>query len=96
MCYDSDRGFGAAASVQVYRCMKSCSRESLTFVIQQHVLWFQVSVDDPVLVQVLQPADDLSCVETRSLLIETRILFIHIIHVKPVEQKCSTLCYFLK
>lgn len=57
-----------------------------TCIIQQHVLWFQVSVDDPVLVKVLQPTDDLSCIETRSLLVKTRILFIHVIHMKPIRE----------
>lgn len=71
-------------------------RDSLTCIIQQYVLWFQVSVDDPVLVKVLQPADDLSCVELGSLLIKTGIFFIHIIHMKPVEHKGGMLLYFLK
>lgn len=66
-------------------------RKWLTFIIQQYVLWFQVSVDDPVLVKVLHPTDDLSCVETRSLLIKTRIFFIHIIHMKPVKHRGTML-----
>lgn len=64
-----------------------CVGTSLTCIIQQHVLWFQVSVDDPVLVQMLEPTDDLTCVETSSILIKTGILLVHVIHVKPVEHK---------
>lgn len=62
-------------------------RELLTCIIQQYVFWFQVSVDDPVLVEVLQPTDDLSCVETCSLLLKTGIFFIHIVHMKPVKKE---------
>lgn len=61
--------------------------ELLTCIIQQYIFWFQVSVDDPVLVEVLQPTDDLSCVETCSLLLKTRIFFIHIVHMKPVKME---------
>ncbi|TNN88618.1 hypothetical protein EYF80_000950 [Liparis tanakae] len=42
-----------------------------------------VSVDDPVLVEVLQPTDDLSRVETCSLLIKARILLIHVANTSP-------------
>ena len=70
-------------------------RKWLTCIIQQYVLWFQVSVDDPVLVKVLHPTDDLSCIETCSLLVKTRILFIHIIHMKPVRE-VGMLQYILK
>lgn len=79
---------GALASVhiQYIQINEKLQRESLTCIIQQYVLWFQVSVDDPVLVEVLQPTDDLSCVETCSLLIKTGIFFIHIIHMKPVKE----------
>lgn len=54
-----------------------------TCVIQQDVLWFQVSVDDSVLVEVLQATDDLGRVEACSLFIKTWIFFIHVVHVKP-------------
>lgn len=71
-------------------------RESPTCIIQQYVLWFQVSVDDPVLVKVLQPTDDLSNVETRSLLIKTRIFFIHVIHMISVKHEGRILLYILE
>lgn len=64
---------------------------SLTCIIQQYVLWFQVSVDDSVLVKVLQPTDDLSCVETFSLLIKTRIFFIH---MKPEKHTVKDVIVF--
>lgn len=83
-----DRGSDFGAAVSVHR--------SLTCIIQQYVLWFQVSVDDPVLVKVLQPTDDLRCVETCSLLIKTRVFFIHIVHMKPVKHGGRMLWYFLK
>lgn len=61
-----------------------------TCIIQQNVLRFQVSVDDSVLVEVLQPADDLRRVEARSLVIKAWILFIHIVHVKPVRNVAAS------
>lgn len=71
-------------------------RKCLTCVVQQYVLWFQVSIDDPVLVKMLHPTDDLSRVETCSFLIETRILFIHVIHMKPVRGGGGVMFIFLK
>lgn len=63
-----------------------CKKKHFTCVVQQDVLWLQVSVDDPVLMEMFQPTDDLSCIETRSLLIKARILFIHIVHMIPVRR----------
>lgn len=56
-----------------------------TCVVQQNVLWLQVPVDDPVLMKMLQPTDNLSCVKPCSLLIKTWILLVYIIHVKSED-----------
>lgn len=82
-------------SARQYKCELNCDlfnttgrlrKSGLTRIIKQHILWFQVSVDDPVLVEVLQAADDLGCVETRSLLVEAGILLIHVVHVEPARR----------
>ena len=52
-------------------------------IIQQHVLWFQVSVDDPLLVEVLQALDDLSSVVAGPRLVKPRVVLIHVINVIP-------------
>ncbi len=46
-------------------------------------LWFEVSVDDPLLVEVLQALDDLSSVVASPRLIKPRVVLIHIINVIP-------------
>ena len=55
----------------------------ITIVIEQHVFWFQISVDDPLLVQVLHTLDDLSCVKTGSGLVKARVVLIHQVDVVP-------------
>lgn len=57
--------------------------ECLTLIIQQHVLWFEVSVDDPLLVEVLHALDDLSSVVTGSRLIEPGVVLVHVVNVIP-------------
>lgn len=52
-------------------------------IIQQHVLWFEVSVDDPLLVEVLHALDDLSGVVAGSWLVKPRVVLIYIINVIP-------------
>lgn len=58
-------------------------RECVTLIIQQHVLWFEVSVDDPLLVEVLHALDDLSGVVAGSWLVKPRVVLIYIINVIP-------------
>lgn len=57
--------------------------ECLTLIIQQHVLWFEISVDDPLLVQVLHALDDLSSVVAGSRLIEAGVVLVHVVNVIP-------------
>lgn len=57
--------------------------ECLTLIIQQHVLWFEVSVDDPLLVEMLHALDDLSSVVAGSWLIEPGVVLVHIVNVIP-------------
>lgn len=54
-----------------------------TIVIQQHVFWFEISVDDSLLVEVLQALDDLSDVETSSGLLKPWVVLIHQVDVIP-------------
>ena len=63
----------------------------LTFVIQEHVLRLEVPVDDAPLVQVLQAADDLGCVEDGAWLLEARVLLVHIVDVVPEGRLCGGL-----
>lgn len=55
----------------------------MTLIIQQHVLWFEVSVDDPLLVEMLQALNDLSSVVAGPRLAQPRVLLIHVINVIP-------------
>ena len=57
----------------------------LTFIVKQHIFWFEVSVDDPLLMEVLQALDDLRCIVTGPRLVKARVVFIHIIDVIPTE-----------
>lgn len=65
----------------------------LTFIIQQHVLRLEVSVDDASLVQVLQAAEDLGRVEDGAWLLEARVLLIHVVDVVPGGRLCGGLCF---
>lgn len=67
----------------LYRYICSEMYKSVTFIIQEHILWFEVSVDDSVLVEVLQALDDLSSIVTGSCLIKSWVVLIHIINVIP-------------
>lgn len=58
-----------------------------TFIIQQDVLWFQVSVDDSLLVEMLHALDDLSGVITGSGLGEPGVILVHVIDVIPAADK---------
>lgn len=60
---------------------------TLTFIIQQDVLWFQVPVDDPLLVQMLHALDDLSGVITGSGLGEAGVILVHVIDVIPAADE---------
>lgn len=53
----------------------------LTFIIEQNILRFEVSVDDPLLVEVLQALNDLGHVVARSWLIESWVVLVHVINV---------------
>lgn len=61
----------------VYKC--------LTFVVKQDIFWFEVSVNDPLLMEVLQALDDLRCIVTGPRLVKARVVLIHIIDVVPTE-----------
>lgn len=64
---------------------KACKKfVILTSIIQEHILWLEVSVYNPVLVQMLKSTDDLSRVKTSSGFIKAWIFLIHIIHVKSI------------
>lgn len=54
-----------------------------TLIIQQHILWFEVSVDDPLLVEVLHALDDLSSVVAGPRFIQPWVVLIHVINVIP-------------
>lgn len=55
----------------------------LTLIIQQHVLRFEVSVDDPLLVEVLHALDDLSSVVAGSRLVKPGVVLVHVVDVIP-------------
>lgn len=82
-----------AVSISTSMVHEMLQRKWLTCIIQQYIFWFQVSVDDPMLVKVLQPTDDLSCIETCSFLIKTRVFFIHIVHMKPARGRMIIYTY---
>lgn len=54
-----------------------------TFIVQQHVLWFEVSIDDPLLVEVLHALDDLCGVVTGARLFKAWVVLVHVIDVIP-------------
>lgn len=56
---------------------------SQTLIVEQHVLRFEVSVDNPLLVQVLQALDNLSSVVTGPRLVEAWVVLIHVVDVIP-------------
>jgi hypothetical protein len=53
-----------AAAASIY-CFPACVNTSLDIPVDQNVVWFQVPVDDVMLVQVLQGQDDFSQVELK-------------------------------
>lgn len=55
----------------------------LTLSIQEHILWFEVSVDYPLLVEVLHALDDLSSIVAGSWLIKTGVVLVHVVDVIP-------------
>lgn len=55
----------------------------LTLIIQQHVLRFEVSVDDPLLVEVLHALNDLSSVVAGSRLVKAGVVLVHVVDVIP-------------
>lgn len=59
------------------------SNKGVTIIIQQHIFWFEISVDDSLLVEVLQALDDLSDVETGSGLLKPWVVLIHQVNVIP-------------
>lgn len=54
-----------------------------TLIIQQYILWFEIPVDDPLLVEVLHALDDLSGVVAGPRLAETGVVLIHVVDVIP-------------
>lgn len=54
-----------------------------TFIIQQHIFRFEVSVDDSFLVEVLQALNDLGCVVAGPWLLEPWVVLVHVINVIP-------------
>lgn len=64
------------------QAVNKCFSVFLTCIIQEDVFWLEVSVYNPVLVQMLKPTDDLSRVITSSSFIKAWILLIHIIHME--------------
>lgn len=57
--------------------------QGLTIVVQQHVLWLEVTVDNASLMQVLQATDDLCRVVDGSWFRKAGVLLIHIVDVVP-------------
>lgn len=58
-------------------------RLSFTFIVKKNILWLQVSVDDFLLMKVLQSLNDLSCIITCPRLIKAWIILVYIINVVP-------------
>jgi hypothetical protein len=54
----------AAAAASIY-CFFACVNTTLDIPVDENVVWFQVPVDDVMLVQVLQGQDDFSQVELK-------------------------------
>lgn len=63
--------------------MENVIIKGFTVIIQQHIFWFEVSVDDSFLMEVLQALDDLTDVETGPGFVETRVVLIHQVDVIP-------------
>lgn len=63
--------------------MENDAEKVATVIIQQHVFWFEISVDDSFLVEVLQALDDLTDVETGPGFAETRVVLVHQVDVIP-------------
>lgn len=61
----------------------------LTLIIQQHILWFEISVDDPLLVKMLQALDDLSSIVAGPWFIKSWIVLIHIVDVVPIDTEVN-------
>lgn len=61
-----------------------------TLIIQQHILWFEVSVYDSLLVEVLQALDDLSCIVAGPRLLKPWIVLIHVVDMIPIGIKDTT------
>lgn len=57
--------------------------QTTTFIIQQHIFRFEVSVDDSLLVEVLQALNDLGCVVAGAWLLEPWVVLVHVINVIP-------------
>lgn len=55
----------------------------LTLIVQQHILRLQVSVDYPLLVEVLHALDDLCSIVTGPWLIKAWVVLIHVVDVIP-------------
>lgn len=55
----------------------------LTLIVQQHILWLQVSINDPLLVEVLHALDNLRRIVTGPWLIKAWVVLIHIVDVIP-------------
>lgn len=80
---------GLAQQTQV-----SClSYGHLTLIIQQHVLRLEVSVDDPLLVEVLHALDDLSSVVAGPRLVKAGVVLVHVVDVIP-GRVMITACLF--
>lgn len=65
----------------------------LTLIIQQHILRFEVSVNDPLLVEVLHALDDLSSVVAGSRLVKPGVVLVHVVDVIPGRVMITT-CLF--
>ena len=65
-------------------CLLKRSHLYVSLLVYEQVLRFEVSVDDSLLVEVLQALDDLGKVETSSGLAEPWVVLIHQVDVVPV------------
>lgn len=71
------------SSAPVYNTLITDRWLTFTIIIQQHIFWFEISVDDSFLMEVLQTLDDLSDVETGPGLLKPGIVLIHQVDVIP-------------
>lgn len=67
-------------------CCDLHAPHGLTVIVQQYVLWLEVTVDNASLMQVLQATNDLCCVVDGPWLREARVLLIHIVDVVPEDR----------